>query len=509
MAYEGNHLAYGNMNSELQQMIEQGGLYENIDPLEATNLPTDYPLGESFFANTHPNIASWQTALNVDATFTRLFVITRIDKNRLHAFQDIIVASGTETKRFTRYNLNDVWLDARESGGGGGEWNGEGLHMYSPYHGVYRFNNLNPWTLTNLPETIVFEFGDVPKTAFNGRFIMRVFMKPTATEPGGYLEHQVTVYDNPTHATAVNNVEIGQLYLSPSMVDMFYSGGGMSPRPVTGRQAWLLVKIAQQREVSVEIEYIGKEPNAEYILKDLDPKHDTTIYPNPWTAARQYSLFDNIKSSLQVTNGGLYYVNPTTGDNRFGVMGNINKPFRTIQGVLQLIPKYLNSNVVIDLAPGVYNEAIHLSGFTGTGTLTVRCTNFGAASLHAINLVDCTVRIDFQGLAVNHTSYTGVQVHNCSNVRVMNCTIGGSSPLIPYAGVNADNSTVLVYNTEIKYRGVALEAIRFGDILSENNTGANNNRALSASLGGIIVKNFTQPTGTASDTATTGGEIKG
>ena len=155
MTYQGNQLAFENMNPALQEMIEQGGLYENIEPLEATNAPTDYPLGESFFANTSPNIASWQTALNVDATFTRLFVITRVDKNRLHAFQDIIIASGAETKRFTRYNLNDVWLDARESGGDS-EWNETGVQVFSPNHAKVRFNNLNPWTNNTLPEILRF-----------------------------------------------------------------------------------------------------------------------------------------------------------------------------------------------------------------------------------------------------------------------------------------------------------------------------------------------------------------
>jgi len=44
MAYEGNQLAFDNMNAELKEMIEQGGLYENIEPLEATNATADYPL---------------------------------------------------------------------------------------------------------------------------------------------------------------------------------------------------------------------------------------------------------------------------------------------------------------------------------------------------------------------------------------------------------------------------------------------------------------------------------
>ncbi|MFF2795396.1 hypothetical protein [Lysinibacillus xylanilyticus] len=47
MAYESNQLSFGNMNPELQEMIEQGGLYENIEPLKATNAPADYSLGES------------------------------------------------------------------------------------------------------------------------------------------------------------------------------------------------------------------------------------------------------------------------------------------------------------------------------------------------------------------------------------------------------------------------------------------------------------------------------
>ncbi|WP_249662179.1 hypothetical protein, partial [Lysinibacillus fusiformis] len=69
-------------------------------------------------------------ATGVDATFTRLFVITRVDKHRLHTFQDIILASPTMIKHFVRYNLNAIWITPYEVGGDD-----------APEYGVERIND--------------------------------------------------------------------------------------------------------------------------------------------------------------------------------------------------------------------------------------------------------------------------------------------------------------------------------------------------------------------------------
>lgn len=498
--------------SEIQEMIEQGGLYENIEPLEATNAPADYPLGESFFANTSPNIASWQTALNVDTTFTRLFVITRIDKNRLHAFQDIIIASDTETKRFTRYNLNDVWLGARELGGS--VIKPYGVEVINENHAIRRFEPYNEWKNNTLPELLYIVFNH-DRLEIEGEFRVRATTpKGTGGKLFGSFESMTTIRQfNTDTSPFATNTDNGVLRTSDGFANQFYCSGaiGVTPTdPFNLRPYISFVKILTPNELNIEIELFTANGKAKEILESIEFLHNDTTYTTPWSLPRQKSIFERAKTAL-VEGDRSYtaYVSPH-GNDLTAVLSDTGRAFKTIQAAINALPKYSNINNNVTVFPGTYEETVSVNGFTGSGTLTIRgadsINNAQGYKVRGFVVTGCSARIAIQGLHLNNAGVAGVQAFHSQLVAISSCDFNAGST--GQNGVLSSGSKVYLSSSIISNRSHAMVCEYTGTLYSTTNTGTGNINALTATTGGTIIKYSTQPSGTNLENASSGGLIR-
>lgn len=512
MAYEGSQLAIRNMNPELQEMIEQGGLYKNIDPLEATNGPNDYPTGESFFADTNPNIESWQTALNVDTIFTRLFVITRIDKNRLHAFQDIIVASDTETKRFTRYNLNDVWLGARESGRSAIK--PYGVEVINENHAIRRFEPYNEWKNNTLPELLYIVFNH-DRLDIEGEFRVRATTpKGTGGKLFGSFESMTTIRQfNTDTSPFATNTDNGVLRTSDGFASQFYCSGSIGVthiEPFNLRPYISFVKILAPNELNIEVELFTANGKANEILESVEFLHDDTTYTTPWSLPRQKSIFERAKSALVESDRGYTaYVHPL-GNDLTAELSNSSKAFKTIQAAINALPKYSNINNTVTVFQGTYEETVVVNGFTGSGTLTINGANStNDATLFKVRgfiMRGCSSRINIRGFHLNNAGIAGVQAFDSQLVDVGICDFNAGST--GQNGVLCSSSKVYLSSSVISNRSHAIVCEYMGSVLSYSNTGTGNINVLTATTGGTIVKYSTQPSGTNLENASSGGLIR-
>lgn len=507
MAYEGNKLAFGNMNPALQEMIEQGGLYENIDPLEATNAPADYPLGESFFANTSPNIASWQKALNVDATFTRLFVITRIDKNRLHAMQDVIIASGTETKRFTRYNLNENWLNPRESGGGIKPY---GTEVINENHAIRRFPVFNGWENSTLPELLYIIF-DTNITDVEGEFRLRLSIPYDANGESGQGEYQTTV--RRASSTSLTSSDWGLVKASDDFVKQIYLGSSISvvaAEPVNGRAAYSIIKVLKPKPIYIEVEMFTSNGKAKEVLESAFLQIRPGAYTTPWGLPPQRSLLDKAKMAVTETTSPITVTVSPTGDDLTGRWNDVTFPFKTIQGAVNSLPKYSNYALNVKVLAGTYEESVTLNGFTGAGTLTIQGGNGVADSVNykmrGIQVTGCSSRVDIVGLNFNNAGATGVSARQSQWVIVSNSSFNAGTS--PQSGITVDASTAYIVNCEIANRGVAIQANYGSTVYATSNTGSGNQIGLASNSASTIGKHGTQPGGTTSESISTAGQIR-
>ncbi|GEM_PF-3772577 len=510
MAYEGNKLAFGNMNAELQEMIEQGGLYENIVPLEATNAPADYPLGESFFANTSPNIASWQTALGVDTSFTRLFVITRIDKDRLHALQDIIVASGTETKRFTRYNLNENWLAARESGGSSNGSKEYGTFSLGASHAVRTFEPFDGWVNNINQEVLQFLF----PANFKSGYIKVKYSGDRAstgsnTTPMAEASWFAQRGNDGTNAVYVSEWSI--LRSNLMFTKEFYVGTGMVAVEDTGWKPYFsLIKKSTRRPIAVEIELFTYDGNAAELLEGVT-LNLVSSYTEPFSSRPQQSTLETIRSAATKSyGGGSYYVNSTTGNDQTGEVGSTAFKFQTIAGVISQLPNILNHSIAIYLDEGTHSVGASFNGITGSGTISIIGSNASNVTdskkykLNFLHFLSCTIRIDVRGIEFIGNS-TNILLQRTNYVFVNYCAFSNVSTT---TAISADTSYMIVNNSEFMGRNNVLLSNFFANVIFAGNTGSNNNVVLFAGNGATIVKGGTLPTGTTAESTVSGGIIR-
>lgn len=508
MAYEGNNLAFGNMNAELQEMIEQGGLYENIVPLEATNAPADYPLGESFFANTSPNIASWQTALGVDASFTRLFVITRIDKDRLHALQDILIASGTETKRFTRYNLNENWLAARESGGSAAK--PYGVEVINENHAIRRFPIYNGWT-NNINGEILYYVFNIPKEQITGDFKVRVATADNANGVGGQAEVSFQARGNDVNVS-FNVIDVNVHTISPSVRDRLLIGAGIGVSTNSDNLPYYpITKRDKSVPMYVEIEVLNAMGNAASMLESIYLKLNSTSYTAPMLTNIQYSTISKLSNPVNASISNItYYVDSVNGNDETGVPSNPQQKYKTISYVLGLIPKVLNDAVTIFLEDGNHGDILMYS-YTGGGTVTIR-SNVGslASSVNCkvsrIQALGCTAAIRMYGLSITTTNNHSLLFDRCSHVHIGGCRLEASAT--GYAGILGQSSIIYVYDSIVSNKGQAIYGGNAARILTQQCQGSGNATVYYSSYGSELVRVGTAPTGTTMDTTLIGGIIR-
>ncbi|WP_458125648.1 tail fiber protein [Paenibacillus sp. Z3-2] len=204
-----------------------------------------------------------------------------------------------------------------------------------------------------------------------------------------------------------------------------------------------------------------------------------------------------------------YFVNVNSGsDSNTGLQSN--SAFKTINKAITMLPKIINHNINIRISAGVYKESLSFDGFLGGGFLLITGDSSSTSIIDGrISFYACSSRIMIGGVNVNYdgsTRYTSaISVGNCQHVQ-LNLAINNSVKTIH--GVEASRSFVDVFSCNISNKDVAIRAISFSHVMSDNNSGTSNNVVFEASLGSSIIKSNGQPSGTTSEIIRTGGTIK-
>lgn len=205
----------------------------------------------------------------------------------------------------------------------------------------------------------------------------------------------------------------------------------------------------------------------------------------------------------------IYYVSPTGSDEQNE--GTQEKPFKSIQKVINILPKEINHVITINLEQGIYDENLSIIGFYGGGELYVNGAN-GISDTHIIKRIISRrnkIYIRFFGIKFSCVDEISVYTENDDKFIIDSCKIDNSE-YVNYTGAISISSFMEVTNCIINNRSTALYS-RIGSlIMSTNNQGTGNVYGLSADTGAVIAKNgVNQPLGTnTNEVANAGGVIR-
>ncbi len=142
---------------------------------------------------------------------------------------------------------------------------------------------------------------------------------------------------------------------------------------------------------------------------------------NPRTKASAV-LMNNGKSveesvATHTTQNITYYVDPTNGNDENE--GTENAPFKTIQKAIDSLPKIINHEVRILLEDGIYNENITISGFIGTGELSIRGRNLNKETV----IINGKIRVTSNNIRIyiaffTLKNFTDIGIHATSNINL-------------------------------------------------------------------------------------------
>jgi hypothetical protein len=203
-----------------------------------------------------------------------------------------------------------------------------------------------------------------------------------------------------------------------------------------------------------------------------------------------------------------FYVNPSTGnDNNNGSSGS---PFKTIAKAVSLIPQIVNHNVTINLADGSYSEGITLTGYMGSGSITVS-GNTGTPTDVVLSgqilIKENTIYVRVEGLQTTEADGYGFSL-SCNPGTISLNKVVSSTASATHSGVYAYlSSSIEVVQCTFSNRTEGIFANRCSTIASVSNAGSDNTIGLKA-WSAVIMKNASQPVGTTAESASYGGEIR-
>ena len=199
----------------------------------------------------------------------------------------------------------------------------------------------------------------------------------------------------------------------------------------------------------------------------------------------------------------VYYVSPTGLDTNDGLTSGT--AFKTINKALSKLPRILDHNVNIYITDGTYPESINISGFTGSGTITItgNTTTPDNCSISDITIYNNNIFVSIVGINITTTLKTAIYILSSTYVSINKFNISTSAN---FSGVKVAYSSAIISNGTISNRSNAIEATA-SKVYSYANTGSNNAVGLFAIGCGEIGKYSTQPSGTVAESASRGGEI--
>jgi hypothetical protein len=172
------------------------------------------------------------------------------------------------------------------------------------------------------------------------------------------------------------------------------------------------------------------------------------------------------------------YVNSDTGNDRYpGVRAN--RPKKTLEGALAVVPPFLRNRVTIQLAPGTYRESVRISNFFALNEeagLTILGNTADPATVilsgeststpgtydkaFGVNVVDVGGNIDFNGITFGTYTNNSAQVDTGGKARFEDCVFNSTQPgsvgLLVRGRANVVNCTVSGRNgVQATFGGVA------------------------------------------------------
>ncbi|CAI3543338.1 hypothetical protein [Clostridium neonatale] len=211
--------------------------------------------------------------------------------------------------------------------------------------------------------------------------------------------------------------------------------------------------------------------------------------------------FNGFKKQMISTEHKTYYVstngNDTTGD------GSIEKPFRTIQKVQDLIPTILHHIYTISVLDGTYDGFTIFSHF-GSGQIVIKSNsgNRDNVSISFANFNFCYNLVLLEGVTINTTTQIKISSYGCQRLEIKNCKLDSSSS---YDGVIVEYTNCYLHDTLISNQETAIKSIVAGFILAQGCSGSGNGTALSAIYGGVIAKDNNTITATTQENSGLGG----
>lgn len=196
-----------------------------------------------------------------------------------------------------------------------------------------------------------------------------------------------------------------------------------------------------------------------------------------------------------------YYISPTGNDSD---IGSKTSPFKTVQHALDMLPKFINHTVNINI-DGNFDENINIIGFQGKGYIFINGGN--SSSITTLTLSSSSLSISINNLILTGTSRVPIFVSYCLGASISSCNI--TNKYASQDGIRIESSIIRLSNCTISDRDSAIASYNGSTVYSFNNTGTNNKVGLKAYSGGTIAKdNATQPAGTTAELITTGGAIR-
>lgn len=182
------------------------------------------------------------------------------------------------------------------------------------------------------------------------------------------------------------------------------------------------------------------------------------------------------------------YVNGVNGDDTWND-GSQNKPYKTINKALAMIPKFVEHTVNVYVDGDFSTVDLSLSGFMGNGMLVVQ------GNTTKVNVKNVNIRNNSVFTSVkNFTTHGKTDVRDSVNVDIDSID---DSDVNARVGVVYYRSNGRVVNCNISNKSTAIQC-EYGTIISNGNTGVANTQAFYANWGGKILKVGTSPAGTQS-----------
>lgn len=227
---------------------------------------------------------------------------------------------------------------------------------------------------------------------------------------------------------------------------------------------------------------------------------------NVWSDWVKNDYMNTVKSTTETIS---WYVSPTGNDTTGD--GTQAKPFKTIQATINKVPKVLNHNATIRITEGTYDEKVVISGFMGSGVLSLAGMNTSSLpqKVKSISIIGCSAYVSAVFLNITETTGEAITIKYSVGASLNSCIIDGVASTSDGIGIYTSMATVS--SCTISNKRNALYVINGSMIYISSMSGTNNVVGYKVSYGGTIAKyssSDTRPSATTAEVVDSGGLIR-